>query len=609
MARTATAAPPRARFDTLRDRGVEVETPEHVAIGYELADLGSRFTALVLDGLILIGGLLVLWWGIPSFVDGLGGLPAVLEGTGTAILIALTFLWTWGYFVYFEGFRDGQTPGKKRVGIRAVHDGGYPLTFRGAAVRNLLRLVDAQPAFSWLLGGLAMMWHPQTKRLGDMAAGSVVVRERAGTTLPEEAGEQAEAAGPPRLTAPEWDALTRYVLRRGALEPAVRANVARKLGQHMVRHYADDPRLRALSADDFLLLVHGEESARRAAAGSSGRAGTAQASGLVRRQRSTWDEYRALLEQARKRGLDRLAEPEVSRFAALYREVAADLARARTYGGSPELVYTLERAVGAGHNLLYRPEQRSWRVVKRWITAGFPALVRRRWRPVLAATALFYLPAVLAFTAVRTVPETERELVHPVLMARAEEAGEKEARGEGYVEVPEVMMPALASSLISNNVQVTFLAFAGGVLAGLGTTWVLLMNGVMLGGVAGAFANRGASMHLWSFVLPHGVVELTAICIAGGAGLWLGSAFLLPGRLTRRQALVVRGREAVSLIGGTAMMLVIAGMIEGFISPSELPRPAKLAFAGVIGVLMLAYLLLAGRDEEGRRSADETAGR
>jgi uncharacterized membrane protein SpoIIM required for sporulation len=132
---------------------------------------------------------------------------------------------------------------------------------------------------------------------------------------------------------------------------------------------------------------------------------------------------------------------------------------------------------------------------------------------------------------------------------------------------------------------------------------------VFLGAVAGLFSSYGVSLHLWTFVLPHGIIELTAICIAGGAGLWMGSGFLVPGRLTRREALVVRGREAVSLIGGTAVMLLVAGTIEGFISPSQLPREAKLVFAALAAAGMVAYLLLAGRGEEFRKAAEETAAR
>jgi uncharacterized membrane protein SpoIIM required for sporulation len=262
--------------------------------------------------------------------------------------------------------------------------------------------------------------------------------------------------------------------------------------------------------------------------------------------------------------------------------------------------------VGAGHNLLYRAPTGGWRSFRGWLGGGFPALVRLRWRPILAAATLLYLPALLTFAAVRTDPLAGRRMLPAVLMQRAEEATERQAHGKGYVDSDEAG-GMLASFLMTNNIKVTFMAFAGGILAGLGTALVLVFNGVQLGAVAAVFANYGVNMQLWSFILPHGVIELTAICIAGGAGLWLGSALLLPGRITRREALVVRGREAVSLIGGTAAMLVVAGMIEGFISPSDLPREVKLTLAALFALLLVAYLALAGRDEHARKAAASAA--
>ncbi|HEY0153403.1 MAG TPA: stage II sporulation protein M [Longimicrobium sp.] len=578
----------------LHDRQVDVETPEHVAIGYQLADLGSRFTALLIDRLILLLAQAGVFLAAYLVWRSSGGSGSLFSGVGLAIAIAAYFVLQWGYFILYEGLRDGQTPGKRWMGLRVVQDGGYPVTLEGAAVRNLMRLIDVQPIPSCIVGGLAMTLHPQTKRLGDMAAGTVVVRDR-GQRIPEEAAPAAAVHGPPRLSDKEFAALSMFVERRRDLDPAVRGQLARTLVARLARSLEEDPRRTLLASEDFLIAAREDEAARRHAAGAGGIAGSAQATALVRRQRPEWDEYARLLEGAQKDGLRKLDEATVSRFASLYRGVAADLARARTYGGSPELLYALERSVGAGHNLLYRAPSRSWQRFRGWVLSSFPALVRRLWKPIVLASILFYLPGILSFAYVRGDPARGRELVGAEMMARAEEAAAKEARGEGYVEVPEVMMPAMASGLVSNNVQVTFLAFAGGLLAGLGTVWVLVFNGVSLGSVAAVFANHGQSLHLWTFVLPHGVVELTAICIAGGAGLWLGSALVLPGRITRREALVVRGREAVSLICGTALLLLVAGLIEGFISPSRLPREFKLGFAALVAVVLFTYLGSAGR--------------
>lgn len=580
----------------LTDRHVEVETPEHVAVSYALAGPGSRFAAFLIDSAILIGVLLALLLVLVLLI--VSGMPVPMIPATLAIVTLAMFAVVWGYFVYFEGFRDGQTPGKKRVGLRVVHEGGFPLTARGAAIRNLLRVIDIQPIPSWLVGGAFIVLHPRAQRLGDMAAGTIVVREVRAGTLPEEEG----SGGAPRLSEQEFDILREYALRREGLEREARARVSGKLVSHFAAYAADLPQARLLDpskpaqADMLLTVIYSDESARRAASGTRGSSGSPAAAAMLRRQRPRWARYDALLERARKGRLSSLAHEEVSEFAALYREVASDLARARTYGASPELLYTLERAVGAGHNVLYSPPVRSARRAWTWLSGGFPRLVRQRAFPILLAGLLLYGPAVAAFTAIVNVPARASLIIPPGMIARAEEGAARQERGAGYIDVPEIFMPLFSSAIIANNVQVTFFAFAGGIVVGLGTAAILLMNGVMLGGTAGLFHAHGLSLYLWSFVLPHGIIELTAICIAGGAGLLLGSAFLVPGRRTRRSALVRRGRDAVSLLGGTVILLILAGLIEGFISPSLLPSAVKLAFGALMAVVLCAYLLLAGRD-------------
>jgi uncharacterized membrane protein SpoIIM required for sporulation len=223
---------------------------------------------------------------------------------------------------------------------------------------------------------------------------------------------------------------------------------------------------------------------------------------------------------------------------------------------------------------------------------------------------LLYLPAVLTFAAVRNDPGLGRTMIGPAMMERAEQAEARQAQGKAYVSADDDGgSPLMSSTIMTNNIQVTFGVYAGGLLAGLGTVLMLVFNGILLGAVTGVFANYDANLHLWSFLLGHGVIELTAICIAGGAGLWLGSAMLLPGRLTRGEALVRRGRESVSLIGGTAVMLVLAGIIEGFVSPSALPARVKLVLAALLGTGMVLYLALAGRDEAARLAAEAAAER
>jgi uncharacterized RDD family membrane protein YckC len=151
---------------TLNDRRLEVDTPEQVAVGFDLAGPGSRFAAFLFDAVALVSIILAVLFG--TFLIA-AATNTAWRGSGSvfvALMVLLNFSVFYGYFVYFEGFRDGQTPGKKRFGLRVVHDGGYPITARAAAIRNLIRLVDVQPFPSSLIGGAFILFHPKAQRLG-----------------------------------------------------------------------------------------------------------------------------------------------------------------------------------------------------------------------------------------------------------------------------------------------------------------------------------------------------------------------------------------------------------------------------------------------------------
>jgi uncharacterized membrane protein SpoIIM required for sporulation len=149
----------------------------------------------------------------------------------------------------------------------------------------------------------------------------------------------------------------------------------------------------------------------------------------------------------------------------------------------------------------------------------------------------------------------------------------------------------MASRIIANNVQVTFAAFAFGVTAGIGTLLLLLLNGVSLGGVFGLYASKGILSLLVAFVAPHGVLELSAICIAGGGGLLIAAALLLPGQRTRKRALVENSRRAIRLIAASSLLLIVAGSLEGLVSPIPTwSLSAKLAVSAATAVLFVAYL-------------------
>lgn len=561
-------------------RRIALETPEHVKLEYQLADLGSRAAALALDLAIIAAAILLV-----ALVFRYTG------GLGRAVLYIVGFLAVWGYFLFFEAVWDGRTPGKRAVGLRVLHDGGEPLSFQGAVLRNLIRIVDLQPAATGMAGAASILFNRRAQRLGDLVAGTIVVRDTGGGELFGDEPRPAGRAGRPRLSAEQFALLSGYVARRAELEPDVRSRVAASVWD-AVRSAAGPGTLDPDAAlDTHLVRLHEEEAPGHAARQSGP---SLQAAAMVRERREAWGAYTDLVEKGRASGLDRFTEAEVRAFGRLYRGVTADLARARTYGASPGLLEAVERWAGAGHNLLYRAKGRAAVPLGRWIGRELPRAVRRHHRLVLLAALLLLGPMLASYAAVRENPARARAIMPAGMLARAENT----ARGDvnaSYIAVDGAERPALSSAVVTNNVQVSFVAFAAGLLAGAGTVLILIFNGVLLGAAFGLYANNGVLGVILAFVFPHGVMELTAICLAGGAGLGLGSALLVPGRRTRGEALRERGRAFLSLVGGAVLLLIVAGLVEGFYSPSGLPAAAKFAFGGATALLLTAYFGFAGR--------------
>ena len=579
-------------------RRVSVETPEHVVLEFELAGLGSRAAAAIYDLLIIILLLLLILIVFSGVVATLG------EGTGmwvSAFLILILFAVFWGYFMLFEALAGGRTPGKQRMGIRVVMDTGHPLTFPAAAVRNLLRLVDLQPGMTYLVGLLSVSLQSQNKRLGDLVAGTMVVRDRPEDlvlTAPwaDTAEMEIVDAGPPALLDDEYRLLDQFIGRLDALPAEVRARFARELANRFGKRVPNrDPR-----PETFLLDLYASElRKRRAKTAARHGAGGATASGTAERfvamKQGAWEAFRHRAAAVEQDGLKSLSGRELTQFAADYREVAADLARAQTYGVDVRVLEYLRRVVGAGHNVLYGLRGVRRVAAGRLLFAELPAAVYRARRYVLVACLLFLIPGVVGYALLRERPEVAQEIIPDMMIARAESGDYHRAAGRGYAETPSPYLPLVASSLITNNVQVAFGAFAFGITAGIGTVLLLVFNGLFFGAVLGMFANYELADWILTFVAAHGVLELTAIFIAGGAGLLVARAVVAPGDLTRRDALVVHGRAAIRLLGSAVLLLLLAGIIEGFLSASAAPVSVKIGVSTASAVLVALYF------EVGRR--------
>jgi len=279
---------------------------------------------------------------------------------------------------------------------------------------------------------------------------------------------------------------------------------------------------------------------------------------------------------------------EVLELGRLYRATASDLAIAQRDYPYDRITGALNALVAEAHALVYSEGQLSWRAVRDFVLRDYPRLVRENLRYVVLAFSLFAVPALTAYAlgllspAVldATLPEDMRETLE---------------RRELWTDIREEIRPLAASAIMTNNIQVSFVVFAGGALAGTLTTYALVYNGLVFGAVIAATQHVELADDLLTFVAGHGFVELSVIFLAGGAGLRLASAILAPGDLTRRDALRVRGAQAVRIVLGCVPLLVLAGLIEAFLSPSGTPWQLKFAVGAGAGAALWAYLFLTGR--------------
>jgi uncharacterized membrane protein SpoIIM required for sporulation len=225
--------------------------------------------------------------------------------------------------------------------------------------------------------------------------------------------------------------------------------------------------------------------------------------------------------------------------------------------------------------------------------------------PIALAGLLLFGPAVIAAVGVMREPGIAPRLLPSTMLQRAEDGVQRAKSGEGYIDDPQLLRPVMASRIMTNNVQVTFAVFAGGVTAGLLTVLMLVLNGISMGAVVGLYASKSIGMLLLAFVAPHGVLELFAICVAAGGGFLIASGLLLPGARTRMRALAENSRRAARLVAASTFLLIIAGTLEGFVSPIPWwPIEGKLAVSGVTAVFL--YLYLAGGRAPRRLTADDS---
>lgn len=308
-----------------------------------------------------------------------------------------------------------------------------------------------------------------------------------------------------------------------------------------------------------------------------------------------WQRLREILARIKAEGFDRLSAEEIIEFGKWYRRASVELSFQRSRDADAARIAFLNDLVGQCYAYVYTAPRRPWPSVLRFFTTDFPRTFRKHAVLMIIAALLFFVPGIISFAVTWHDKSLAAQVLPPEFFDAVDQVVERH-------HTPKDWMPAFTrvssfSLIVTNNIRISFLVFAGGMTAGAVTIPLLVTNGILLGIVTAGVGMDGTrtALNCWAFIAPHGVIELSAIYISGGAGLLLAYALLIPGVYPRRVALVRAGKDAFILVMGVAAMLVVAAIVEAFFSPLNIREDFKLSVAGVIGILLYSYLLLAGR--------------
>jgi uncharacterized membrane protein SpoIIM required for sporulation len=304
----------------------------------------------------------------------------------------------------------------------------------------------------------------------------------------------------------------------------------------------------------------------------------------IARREQSWQQLDALLKKVERKGWKTLSAQQIETLASLYRSVSADLARARTHQVGELIIQNLQSLASRSYSQIYQGSRRQeWRSVQAFFLWGFPAVVQNSRGYIALATALFVAAGLVSWWLSWQDPTFIALIVPEALISQVRD------RQELWMGSIIGIEPFASTSIMINNIKVAFSALAGGMTAGMFTTYIVLLNGVMIGTIGALVGQNNLAFPFWAFVFPHGALELPAIFLAAAAGFLLARAILFPGVYRRADALKLYGQQAAQLIFGIVPMLVLAGIIEGFFSPNPvIPDPMKY----VVGTLLFIGLML-----------------
>ena len=301
----------------------------------------------------------------------------------------------------------------------------------------------------------------------------------------------------------------------------------------------------------------------------------------LQKRRPYWARVDELVTRSENSGIRALNHHELRELAVLYRQGAGDLSTVREDPSSQRLAQSLNQLLGRAHNCIYMGRRAQGSRIVQFYRDTFPEIFHETLPYTVAACAVFFALAAAGFVMAALDPGFQGYFLGGEMMDSIN-------RHQMWTHSIVSVKPLASSQIMTNNLSVSFATFAFGITAGIGTLWMLAFNGLLFGVVNAACWQAGMSGQLLSFVVPHGVLELPAIFIAGGAGFLIAKGLLFPGMLPRRASLVREGSRAMQLVLGIIPLLIVAGTIEGFVSPTDLAARWKyLLGAGLFGLLLL----------------------